>query len=109
MPSSTPGSAALPYQLLIVGGGPAGVAVLVRAARLNVLRDLLAGSQARDRLLPPGSSSPPAAGVCVVDVNEASEFGRGALSKYLIQSNTHANAFVESITVDKPGERQQGA
>ena len=29
-------------------------------------------------------------------------FGKGALSKYLIQSNTHADAFVTSITADKP-------
>ncbi|GMH73576.1 hypothetical protein TL16_g06228, partial [Triparma laevis f. inornata] len=99
-PLSTPGSAALPYQLLIVGGGPAGVAVLVRAARLNVLSDLLGGSASS-----PSSSSnptPPSSGVCIISTSPCSQFGCGALSTYLIQSNTHASAFVDSITTDKP-------
>jgi len=75
---TTSGSESYPYRLLIVGGGPAGVSILVRAARTGHLSALLKGAEK-------------SAGVCVVESGNENRFGAGRLQDYEINSNTWAN------------------
>ena len=141
------GSESMPYSVVILGGGPAGLSVLVRAARLKLLPEMLGGKlglgqshkpkreggheegaccdgggpapapvaplqvsippvaldhEKDARTSPPSSSNRARAGVCIIDSGDELQFGSGSLGSYLISSNTHADAFVRSITVNKP-------
>ncbi|CAM9762520.1 unnamed protein product, partial [Ectocarpus fasciculatus] len=75
--------------MLIVGGGPAGSAILTRAVRLGYFSELC-GCR--------GNS----AGVCVVEKGPASRFGGGKLLDYEINSNTWGDKFATNVTKDKP-------
>ena len=55
--------------MLIIGGGPAGTAILVRAIRLGHLSELCAGDAAT-------------AGVCLVEQGPVSRLGGGKLLDY---------------------------
>ncbi len=70
--------------MVIVGAGPAGIAPLVKAARLGLLPGMLEE------------------GVALISATGIAEFGIGSLGCYQINSNTHADAFVNSVITDKP-------
>ncbi|GMI06964.1 hypothetical protein TrRE_jg5978 [Triparma retinervis] len=125
-PLPSPGSPSLPFNTLIVGGGPCSCAVIVKAARLGVLSDLLSGkvgpfvataeaeaTEGEDEKKGPdegGGSRPGLGGVCVVDPCRLKEFGRGKLGDYVISSNTNADAFVTVVTKEKSdGHPSEGA
>lgn len=93
------GTFTCPYQLVIVGGGPAGVAILVRAVRLSILDKLCKGTCKEDSDIQHGSTG----GVCIVDQSPESSgrFGGGRLSDYILNSNTFAGKFVTNVTGEK--------
>ncbi|GLD94954.1 hypothetical protein PINS_up003579 [Pythium insidiosum] len=92
------------YKLLIVGGGPAGIGVFVRAARTGflprLLNPILHGTaqdvQLSERL---GMQQK---GVAIVHAGEQSTFGSGNLGQYLINSNTFARSLLSSVLDEKP-------
>ena len=83
------GSSLNPYRLAIVGGGPAGCAIIVRAIRLAMIHELC-------------SQSDTAAGVCLIEAGELQKFGGGRLQEYRINSNTFGRKFVTNVIEDKP-------
>lgn len=92
------------YKLVVIGGGPAGIGVFVRAARLGLL----------PRLLDPAVSGKPEdvarctalgktmRGIAVLHDGDASTFGSGNLGEYIINSNTFANSLTASVLDEKP-------
>ena len=86
-----PGSAEFPYKLVIIGGGPSGCSIIVRAVRTGFFEQLCL-ADAKEML----------AGVCLVDRCARDRFGGGKLQDYAINSNTWANKFVAHVTEDKP-------
>ena len=85
------------FRLLIVGGGPAGCSVLVRAARLGLFADLCGNSHTvNDR------ANVACSGVCVIDAQPQERFGGGKLQDYVINSNTNADKFVSNVVEEKP-------
>jgi hypothetical protein len=77
-----------PYKLCIVGGGPSGCSIIVRAIRIGMVTELCEGDDN-------------SAGVCLIDKDNDDRFGGGRLQDYQINSNTHANKFVTNVTNDK--------
>lgn len=73
------------YKVAIIGAGPAGVGVIVRAARIGVL----------DELLDSG-------GVALIHGGSERSLGRGNLGNYIINSNTFARSLMASVLEDKP-------
>ena len=86
-----PGTEQNPYKLAIIGGGPSGCSVLVRAIRIGYFEKLC--SIDTDESL---------AGVCIIDKCGMDRFGGGTLQDYVINSNTHANKFVTNVLENKP-------
>jgi len=84
------------YRTIIVGGGPAGISVLVRAARLNVLEELCS------EVSTVGQDGAKVCGVCVLDADRADRLGGGRLQDYVINSNTNGDAFVNNVLQDRP-------
>lgn len=82
------------FKIAILGGGPAGIGVLVRAARLGVI-DTLLGNKIK-----PGSS-PQSLGLCLVDAGSLDSLGSGQLGTYAIRSNTFASKLVHHVLGDK--------
>jgi hypothetical protein len=82
------GSIDRPYRLAIVGGGPSGNSVVVRALRLGVINELCAGNR-ND------------AGVCILDKSGKERYGGGRLQDYIINSNTYAAKFVTNVLSEK--------
>ncbi|KDO28401.1 hypothetical protein SPRG_06639, partial [Saprolegnia parasitica CBS 223.65] len=72
------------YKLAILGGGPAGIGIFVRAARLGYL----------DKLLNMG--------VVLVHGGPVASLGRGNLGDYIINSNTFAKSLLGSVLDEKP-------
>lgn len=102
------------YKLVVVGGGPAGIGVFVRAARLGLLPRLLdpeahGKPQDLERVRALGKTLK---GVAVLHDGDATSFGSGNLGAYIINSNTFANSLTSSVLDDKPDldppERTQG-
>ena len=85
-----PGTEELPYKLFIIGGGPSGCSVIVRAIRIGVL-DRLCGRDTAQGL----------AGVCLIDKCDPQRFGGGKLQDYGINSNTFAEKFATGVLDDK--------
>ena len=96
-----PGSEQNPYKLAIIGGGPSGCSVLVRAIRIGYF-EKLCSIDTNESL----------AGVCIIDKCGMDRFGGGTLQDYVINSNTHANKFVTNVLETKldvvPPESSQG-
>jgi hypothetical protein len=94
-----PGSIDRPFKLAIVGGGPSGSSIIVRALRLGVITELCSGSATE-------------AGVCILDKDTTERFGGGRLQDYIINSNTYAAKFVTNVLSEKvdvdPPERISG-
>lgn len=92
------------YKLVVIGGGPAGIGVFVRAARLGMLPRLL-NPEAHGK--PPDLERVRALGktqkgVAILHDGDASSFGSGNLGTYIINSNTFANSLTSSVLDDKP-------
>jgi len=92
------------YKAVIVGGGPAGIGVFVRAARGGFLPRLLnpealgtAKDNERSTLL--GFKQ---MGVAVLHAGDAKTFGGGNLGEYIINSNTFACSLLASVLDEKP-------
>ena len=68
-----PGSSLNPFKLLIIGGGPASISIIIRAIRLGVLKDLCKNSKSLD---------PRAHGICIIDKDSSKRFGGGRLQDY---------------------------
>ena len=83
------GSVDFPYKLLVVGGGPAGFSIMIRALRLGLLTDLCEASKTH-------------AGVCLLEAGTADRIGGGRLQDYLINSNTFANKFYSGVMDCQP-------
>lgn len=92
------------YKLVIVGGGPAGIGVFIRATRTGFLPRLLDparhGTQ-RDLDLSTRCGRMQK-GVAVLHDGDASSFGSGNLGQYLINSNTFAKSLLSSVLDEKP-------
>ncbi|OQS00067.1 hypothetical protein THRCLA_21762 [Thraustotheca clavata] len=71
------------YKLAIVGGGPAGIGIFVRAARLGYLDQLLTD------------------GVVLIHDGPIATLGRGKLGDYIINSNTFAKSLLGSVLDEK--------
>ena len=89
-PNDEIGSKDYPFKLVIIGGGPSGCSVIVRAARTNKI----------DTLLTPDTANH-LAGVCLIDHCSAERLGGGRLQDYAINSNTFANKFASNVLDDK--------
>ena len=85
------------YRCVIVGGGPAGLAVLIRAQRLGVMNEIC---ESVTKL----SNGTQVGGTCIIDGGAEDRFGGGRLQDYEINSNTDADAFVTNIIGDKPSQ-----
>lgn len=92
------------YKLVIVGGGPAGIGVFIRAARTGFLPRLLSpqlhGTQA-DLALSERCGMEQL-GVAVLHDGDASTFGSGNLGSYGINSNTFAKSVLSSVLDERP-------
>jgi hypothetical protein len=88
--SSPPGSEERPFKLAIIGGGPSGCSVIVRAVRTGNV-DELCNEDDKHSL----------AGVCIIDQCTLKRFGGGRLQDYVINSNTFANKFASNVLEDK--------
>lgn len=99
------GTKQCPYKIAIVGGGPSGCAIVVRAIRIGALSELCGfcinegggTSESSSHSFPEFL-----AGVCLIDQGGASKFGGGKLQEYVINSNTSGNKFVDNIIEEKP-------
>ncbi|TYZ67694.1 hypothetical protein PybrP1_012831, partial [[Pythium] brassicae (nom. inval.)] len=92
------------HKLVIIGGGPAGIGVFIRAARTGFL----------PRLLSPQRHGTPTdlalsercgmeqMGVAVLHDGDASTFGAGNVGSYLINSNTFAKSLLSSVLDERP-------
>ncbi|TMW68771.1 hypothetical protein Poli38472_006239 [Pythium oligandrum] len=92
------------YKLVVIGGGPAGIGVCVRAARTGFLARLLHPQlhgtnedvELSQRL------SMKQKGIAIVHDGDTSTFGSGKLGKYVINSNTFARSLLSSALDEKP-------
>ncbi|POM68993.1 hypothetical protein PHPALM_14777 [Phytophthora palmivora] len=92
------------YKAVVVGGGPAGIGVFVRAARSGLLPRLLnpeAHGTAKDNELSTQLGFKQM-GVAVLHAGDAKTFGGGNLGEYIINSNTFACSLVASVLDEKP-------
>ena len=86
------GSKEKPFKLSIVGAGPAGVSILIKAIRLNLFNELCTETLDENQIS--------SAGLCIIDENTRQNFGAGKLPNYIINSNTFADKFVTN-TIDE--------
>ena len=84
------GSRDFPFKLCIVGGGPSGCSVIVRAVRTGNIERLCAANK-ESKL----------SGVCIIDQGSLARFGGGRLQDYSINSNTFAVKFASNVLDDK--------
>ena len=97
------------YKLAIVGGGPAAISILVRAARLKVLEQLLDDDDdeedekkdSPEKLKDAPEKLKLPRGVLLVEAGGPETLGMGQLGKYEIRSNTYASKLVEHVLGDK--------
>uniref|UniRef100_K3WPW6 Uncharacterized protein n=1 Tax=Globisporangium ultimum (strain ATCC 200006 / CBS 805.95 / DAOM BR144) TaxID=431595 RepID=K3WPW6_GLOUD len=92
------------YKLVIIGGGPAGLGVFIRAARTGFLPRLLDpvlhGKQ--QDLACSERCGRKQKGVAILHDGDASTFGSGKLGQYVINSNTFAKSLLSSVLDEKP-------
>ena len=87
------GSKERPFKLSIVGAGPAGVSILIKAIRLNLFNELCTETSDENQVS--------SAGLCIIDENTSHNFGAGKLPKYIINSNTFADKFVTNTVEER--------
>lgn len=87
------------YKLVVIGGGPAGVGLFVRAARIGLLSRLLNPTVfgTSEDLELSQELNKNQLGVAVVHDGDEGSFGAGNLGAFKINSNTFAKSFVSSI------------
>lgn len=88
------GTISFPFKLAIIGGGPAGCAIIIRAIRLGLVDELCQPSSSQPSL-------PTVGGICMIDKGNLERFGGGRLQDYAINSNTWAGKFVTNVIADK--------
>jgi hypothetical protein len=103
------GSKHCPYKLAVVGGGPSGCSVVIRAFRIGFGGELCgfctrkpAVDKDGRNMLADAQFPFQSAGVCLIDQSTAETFGGGKLQDYIINANTWANKFVTNVMDDKP-------
>lgn len=97
------GSLNCPFKLAIIGGGPAGSSILVRATRFGLLSELCGFSYESISIDPNIKESvPSSAGICLFEGGSVERFGGGRLQDYVINSNTFINKFVTNVVDEKP-------
>jgi hypothetical protein len=102
------GTVECPYKLAVVGGGPSGCSIVIRAIRIGFESDLCGFCHREPEKGPDGKPiNPPeyptdVAGVCLIDAGSASRFGGGKLQDYVINANTWATKFVTNVVEEKP-------
>jgi hypothetical protein len=103
------GSKHCPYKLAVVGGGPSGCSVVIRAFRIGFGGELCgfctrkpAVDKDGRNMLADAQFPFQSAGVCLIDQSTADAFGGGKLQNYIINANTWANKFVTNVMDDKP-------
>ncbi|KAE9236069.1 hypothetical protein PF004_g8949 [Phytophthora fragariae] len=92
------------YKVVVVGGGPAGIGVFVRAARAGLMPRLLNPEMlgtAKDNELSTQIGYKQM-GVAVLHAGDAKSFGGGNLGQYIINSNTFACSLLASVLDEKP-------
>lgn len=89
------GSQECPYRMVIIGGGPAGLSILLRSIRLGLFERFLEGGTRQK------GDVRKTAGIAVIESNSRQKFGSGSLGNYVINSNTKVSHLVESILEDK--------
>lgn len=92
------------YKLVIIGGGPAGVGVFVRAARSGFLPRLLdpaVHGTVKD-LDASQRCGRKQKGVAILHDGDTTTFGSGNLGAYIINSNTFARSLIGSVLDNKP-------
>ncbi|KAK1948017.1 Splicing factor ESS-2 [Phytophthora citrophthora] len=92
------------YKAVVVGGGPGGIGVFVRAARAGLLPRLLNPEKfgtAKDNELSTQLDFKQM-GVAVLHAGDVSSFGGGNLGEYIINSNTFACGLLASVLDEKP-------
>ncbi|KAJ1422360.1 hypothetical protein B484DRAFT_452414 [Ochromonadaceae sp. CCMP2298] len=105
------GTEECPYKLAVVGGGPSGCSIIIRAIRIGFESDLCGfchrepqkgslDSDGKSISLPEYPTD--VAGVCLIDAGSASRFGGGKLQDYVINANTWATKFVTNVIEEKP-------
>ena len=122
-----PGTLQAPFKLVIIGGGPAGCSIIIRAIRSNFISELCGFEEAREeKVIPteqhisrhalqdssvdvdpkPQGDTPTLplrlAGVCLIDGGKEGRFGGGKLQDYWINSNTYADKFATNVIEEKP-------
>eukprot|EP01032_Pedospumella_encystans_P017823 gene17823-20301_t len=102
------GTRQCPYKLAVIGGGPSGCSVIIRAFRIGFGGELCGfctRKPAVDRngkIVVAEAQYPfQSAGVCLIDEGPAAKFGGGKLQDYIINANTWANKFVTNVMDDK--------
>ena len=83
------------FRCLIIGGGPAGISVLIRSIRLGTFHELC------DDIIYNEVDNSQISSVCVIDSQSFERFGGGRLQDYAINSNTDGDAFVTNILQDR--------
>lgn len=90
------GSKNKPYRLVICGGGPAGLSVILRAIRIGMFAELC-----QEQCLNSDEDSIVCEGICIIDKSPTERFGGGRLHDYVINSNTYGSQFVNVICEEK--------
>jgi hypothetical protein len=97
-----------PFKLAIVGGGPAGCSILVRAMRTGLMEQLCGAEYNALSDVESNSEKSPVpprlvgGGVCLVEQGGADSLGCGNLRSYAINSNTKASKFLSHVLDEKP-------
>lgn len=92
------------YKAVVVGGGPAGIGVFIRAARTGYLPRLLRPSKfgpAKDHERSTRLDCEQM-GVVILHAGDSTTFGGGNLGEYIINSNTFACSLLASVLDEKP-------
>lgn len=102
------GSQQCPYKLAIVGGGPSGCSIIIRAFRIGFGGELCGFCSRKpaidsigNNILADAQFPFQSAGVCLIDEGSIDRFGGGKLQDYVINANTWANKFVTNVMDDK--------
>jgi len=102
------GSRQCPYKLAVIGGGPSGCSVIIRAFRIGFGGELCGfctrkpAVDVRGQNIIADAQFPfQSAGVCLIDEGAPDKFGGGKLQDYVINANTWANKFVTNVMDDK--------
>lgn len=99
LPGIAAGTDRCPYKLAIIGGGPSGCSIIVRATRIGLVSELCGYSFIETS---PGlQATPYLGGVCLIDKGSMQRLGGGTLQDYVINSNTYIGKFVTNVVNEK--------